>query len=322
MRKRLPNLNGLRAFEAAARHSSFTLAAEELAVTQTAISHQMRRLEDELGVQLFVRGRGGLRLSLSGERYLPAVRAAFEALREATDALTSREASGPLTVSTIASFATKWLVPHLSHFQAAHPEIDIRISTSNAMVDFRRDDVDCAIRYGHGSWPGVTAVRLMSEDIVPVCSPELLRRGPPLREPRDLARHTLLHVSTLPDDWRLWLTAAGVDDVDPERGPVFDLSIMTLQAAIEGLGVALGRTLLVDADLNAGRLVAPFDMLTPADAAYYFVCPTEHADWPRLRAFRDWLLSEAALRPLRKEANGDNSASTERLVDETGPVAE
>lgn len=299
MSKRLPNLNGLRAFESAARHLSFTRAAEDLTVTQTAISHQIRRLEEQLGVELFVRGRGGLRLSAAGERYLPTVREAFDAIRAATDALDGRQASGPLTVSTIASFATKWLVPHLSRFQQQHPDIDIRISTSNSKADFRRDEIDCAIRFGHGDWPEVEAVRLMEEDIVPVCSPDLIRGEPPLRVPDDLRHHTLLHTSTLPDDWRLWLTAAGVRDVDPEAGITFDQSIMTLQAAIEGLGVALGRTLIVDADLNAGRLVAPFDISMPTATAYYFVAPPAHMQWPRLIAFRDWLLAEAKLRPLR-----------------------
>ena len=304
MPKRLPSLNGLRAFEAAARHLSFTRAAEELSVTQTAISHQIRRLEEQSGLPLFLRGRGGLRLSAAGERYLPAVSAAFDGLREATDSLTGQHAAGPLTVSTIASFATKWLVPHLSRFQAAYPDIDIRISTSNAMVDFRRDEVDCAIRYGYGDWPEVTATRLMEEDIFPVCSPKLLETGPPLQRPEDLRQHALLHTSTLPDDWRLWLTAAGISDIDPEKGPVFDQSMMTLQAAIEGLGVALGRTLIADADLNAGRLVAPFDVTTPTTTAYYFVAPKEHQDWPRLQSFRQWLLEEARLRPLKPLQQG------------------
>lgn len=312
MSSRLPNLNGLRAFEAAARHLSFTRAAAELAVTQTAVSHQIRRLEEQLGLSLFLRGRGGLRLSAVGEHYLPAVRAAFDGLREATDALTGQSAVGPLTVSTIASFATKWLVPHLSRFQAVHPDIDIRISTSNSFVDFQRDEVDCAIRYGHGRWPGVEAVRLMAEDMFPVCSPALLRGEPPLREPQDLGRHSLLHTTTLPDDWRLWLTAVGVEDVDPDRGPAFDIIMMTLQAAIEGMGVALGRTLLVEADLNAGRLVAPFDVSIPTEMAYYLVAPPGHMDWPRLGAFRDWLLVEAKRRPLR---SAGTSALTGNLPD-------
>lgn len=305
MPARLPNLNGLRAFEAAARHLSFTRAASDLAVTQTAISHQIRRLEVQLGVELFVRGRGGLRLSPAGERYLPSVRAAFDAIRDATDELTGSQVAGPLTVSTIASFATKWLVPHLSRFQQRHPDIDIRISTSNAKVDFRRDEIDCAIRYGYGDWPDVAAVRLMEEDILPVCSPALIQGAAPLREPADLRHHTLLHTSTVPDDWRLWLTAAGLTDIDPQAGLTFDLSIMTLQAAIEGLGVALGRTLIVDADLNAGRLVTPFDLSTPTATAYYFVAPPSHMQWPRLVAFRDWLLAEAKLRPLKGADEAD-----------------
>ena len=293
--ERLPNLNGLRAFEAAARHLSFTAAARELSVTQTAVSHQIRRLEDELGLKLFRRGGRAVRLSLTGERFLPAVQEAFELLRRGAAQLRRQQLAGPLTVSTTASFATKWLVPRLAGFQRRHPEIEVRIATSTALIDFRDDDVDVAIRYGEGAWPGPLVIeRLLEDDVVPVCSPALLQGPRPLREPADLRHHVLLHVLAYRDDWRLWLTATGTTGVDPERGPLFDQTILALQAAAEGMGVALGRTVLMQHELAEGRLVMPFDVRTPSEYAYYLVMPQDAADSPRIAAFRDWLHAELA----------------------------
>src|SRR5712672_2502560 len=206
MTARLPSLNGLRAFEAAARHLSFTVAASELNVTQTAISHQIRRLEEELGIRLFIRQNRALALTPEARDYLPGVRAAFNDLRLATERLLRRENDHVLTISTLASLAAKWLLPRLSSFQEAHPGIDVRITTSTALVDFRAGDVDAAIRYGRGHWPGLRA-----DQLFPVCSPALLTGNRPLRCPEDLRDHVLLHTSNIyTDDWRLWLTAAGL----------------------------------------------------------------------------------------------------------------
>ena len=293
IKRNLPSLNGLRAFEAAARHLSFTRAAEELSVTQAAVSHQIRTLEDRLGTALFIRRNRSLFLTPAGQAYLPPVRAAFDQLHQATESLDRQESTGALTVSTLASFAIKWLVPRLAGFQAVEPDIDVRITTGMGMVDFDREEVDMAIRYGRGVWPGLRADRLLTEDIFPVCSPALLEGDRPLREPADLKRHQLLHVAGFRDDWRVWLTAAGERGVDPEQGLVFDMSVTTLQAAIDGLGVALGHAPLVQADLAAGRLVAPFDITLPTEMAYYVVAPTASADRPKVKAFREWLLTAA-----------------------------
>jgi LysR family transcriptional regulator, glycine cleavage system transcriptional activator len=287
----LPSLNGLRAFEAAARHLSFTRAAAELNVTQTAISHQIRRLEEQLGLRLFIRRSRALLLTREAQEYLPAVRAAFEDLRLATERLQRPEKAQLLTVSTIASLAAKWLLPRLAGFQEAHPGIEVRISTSNHLVDFRREEVDVAIRYGRGRWPGLDARWLMAEDIFPVCSPTLLQGPKPLRTPQDLARHTLIHASTSREDWQLWLTAAGLPKALAARpGLTFDLSLMALQAAVDGLGVALGRSAYVEADIAAGRLVVPFDVKLPAEAGFYVVAPQETAETPKIALFRDWLI--------------------------------
>ena len=291
MTARLPSLNGLRAFEAAAWHLSFTRAASELNVTQTAISHQIRRLEQELGVRLFVRQNRALELTAEARDYLPGIRAAFNDLRVATDRLLRRDDDHVLTISTLASLAAKWLLPRLATFQEAHPGIDVRITTSTALVDFRTGDVDAAIRYGRGHWPGLRADWLMADELFPVCSPALLTGDKPLRCPEDLAGQTLLHTSGgYDDDWRLWLTAAGLPSSIPKLpGLTFDLILLTVQAAIDGAGVAMGRTSYVEADIAKGRLVVPFKIALPADAGFYLVSPEAKADPPKLRAFRQWL---------------------------------
>ena len=298
MTARLPSLNGLRAFEAAARHLSFTRAASELNVTQTAISHQIRRLEQELGVRLFVRQNRALDLTAEARDYLPGIRAAFNDLRLATDRLLRRDDDHVLTISTLASLAAKWLLPRLGRFQEAHPGIDVRITTSTALVDFRTGDVDAAIRYGRGHWPGLRADWLMADELFPVCSPALLTGDKPLRRPQDLAGHTLLHTSGgYDDDWRLWLTAAGLPStISKLPGLTFDLILLTVQAAIDGAGLAMGRTSYVEADITKGRLVVPFTIALPADAGFYLVSPDGRADPPKLAAFRAWLTASAQAR--------------------------
>ena len=294
MTARLPSLNGLRAFEAAARHLSFTQAASELNVTQTAISHQIRRLEEELGIRLFIRQNRALALTPKARDYLPGVRAAFNDLRLATDRLLRKDDDHVLTVSTLASLAAKWLLPRLTAFQEAHPGIDVRITTSTALVDFRGGDVDAAIRYGRGNWQGLRAEWLMADDFFPVCSPALLNGKRPLKCPEDLRDHMLLHTSTNSDDWRQWLTAAGLpSDISKQPGITFDLILMTVQAAIDGIGVAMGRTSYVQDDIAKGRLVVPFKIALPADAGFYLVSPEGVAEPPKLRAFRQWLIASA-----------------------------
>ena len=293
MPHRLPPLAALRAFEAAARHLSFTRAADELHVNQTAISHQIRGLEERLGVRLFRRLPRGLVLTEEAQRYLPAVRDAFARLETATAELLAERTRGTLTASVLPSFAAKWLVPRLGRFRAANPDIDLRISTSQHLVDFAREDVDIGIRMGRGHYPGLRVDRLFGETLVPVCSPALLEGEHPLRRPEDLEHHVLLH----DDDstgWRLWLELAGVDGVDAGRGLTFTDSAIVVQVAAEGQGVALARTALAAWDLAAGRLVRPFDVSVPHDLAYYLVCPEASAERPRIVAVRDWLLAEAA----------------------------
>ena len=289
----IPPLRALRAFEAAARHMSFTEAGQELHLTQAAISHQIKTLEEKLGLKLFRRFNRALELTEAGQMYLPGVRDALTRLAQSTDRLVSQLGHGVLTVSVLPSFASKWLVPRLWRFHDLHPEIDVRVSAFEWLVDFEKDGIDLAIRYGAGNWGGVRADSLLNEDIFPVCSPLLLQGAHPLREPGDLRFHTLLHDDFSREDWKLWLLAADVDGIDPSRGLSFSHTSMMLEAALSGHGVALGRTPLVQDDLINGRLVKPFELSLPGDYAYYVVSPEESVDLPKVKAFREWLVMEA-----------------------------
>ncbi len=292
MPRRLPPLSTLRSFEAAARLLSFSAAARELSVTPTAVSHQMRSLEEWLEVKLFDRTTRSVRLTAAGRRYAPAVRAALEGLEQATAQVAAHTPGHVVSVTVTTSFATKWLVPRLTAFKTLYPDVDVRISTQIASVDLEREGFDMGIRYGSGRWPGLVAERLLSEHVFPVCAPAMLQSGAPLEKPADLAAHTLLHVSSMPDDWRVWLTAAGVQDIDPTQGMTFDLWLAALNAATDGVGVALGHTPLVERDLAAGRLVAPFSCELPNEFAYYIVYPEGGLRSDAFFAFKDWLLSQ------------------------------
>lgn len=302
MAERLPPLSALRTFEAAARHLSFTRAAEELHVTQAAVSHQIRTLEEHLGVLLFRRLNRRLLLTDEGQLLMPAVRRAFDELSAGVERVRERCCGGALTISTTPSIAANWLAGRLGRFQALRPEFEIRLMATPRLIDFAREGVDCGIRYGFGSWPGLRALRLLNATLVPLCSPKLLEGPRPLRTPADLGHHTLLHALDDMDDWRLWLQAAGVPGIDPTRGLKFDSLPLALRAAIGGAGVAIAGAPMATEDLAAGRLVQPFDLELPSECAYYFVAPEATADQPKIEAFRDWLLQEVDAAPVRQEA--------------------
>ena len=270
MPRRLPQLNALKAFEAAARYVSFTRAAEELCVTQGAVSHQVKALELELGIKLFNRDRQRLTITDAGREYLAIVRDAFDRIAVGTECLVQRQSSGTLTVTTSPDFAAKWLVQRLGRLGESHPEIDLRVSASMHHVDFAREDIDLAIRHGDGTAPGLHVTRLCTEELFPVCSPKLLNGRKALRTPADLGRFTLLHVSDR-DGWRQWLDFAGVDGVDPTRGPVLNQASMAIDAAVDGQGIALALTALAAWDLIGGRLVRPFDVAMPVSYGYWIV---------------------------------------------------
>jgi LysR family transcriptional regulator, glycine cleavage system transcriptional activator len=292
MKRRLPSLNALKAFEASARHESFTKAAEELYVTQGAVSQQVKALEEDLGVRLFRRERQRLVITEGGRFYLEVVRDAFDRLGSGTERLLQRQQSGVLTVTTSPNFAAKWLVNRLGRFSEAHPEIDLRVSASMQHVDFSREDIDLGIRHGDGNWPGLHVTRLCTEELFPVCSPKLLAGRSAPRVAHDMQRLTLLHTNSH-DDWARWLDKVGVEGVDFRRGIVFNQASMTIDAAVDGQGIALARTALVATDLISGRLVRPFREALEAPFAFWIVCPKASAELPKISTFRKWLLSEA-----------------------------
>lgn len=299
MARPLPPLNALRAFESAARHLSFTKAAAELNVTPAAISHQVKALEDLLGIALFRRLTRALRLTDAGQAALPALSQGLDSLAQGVEQMRAHGESGVLTISVSPSFGAMWLVPRLERFRSRHPDIEIRIDGTDRLVDLMRDDVDVAVRYGPGGYKGVQADYLFGQANMPVCSPALLSGEHPLRQPEDLCHHTLLHIDWKDAEasWRMWLLAAGLNDVDPTRGPHFTMESMAVQAALDGQGVALIGDKLVADDVATGRLVRPFDpsLSTPLSFSYYLLSAKDGTERPRVAAFRNWLIEEARI---------------------------
>jgi LysR family transcriptional regulator, glycine cleavage system transcriptional activator len=293
MRQRLPPLNALKAFEAAARHESFTRAAEELSVTQGAVSHQVKALETELSVKLFNRERQRLVITEAGRDYLTVIRDALDRIALGTERLLQRQNAGVLTVSTSPDFAAKWLVHRLGHFAEAHPEIDLRVSATLHHVDFAREEVDLAVRHGDGNWPGLDTVRLSSEQLFAVCSPKLLTGRRRLIKPSDILKYPLIHMDSRAD-WSKWLQAAGLEDAAVIHGPVLNRASMVIDAAINGQGIALARTTLSAWDLINGRLVRPFPETLRLSKTYWIICPKATAALPKIATFRNWLLAEAS----------------------------
>lgn len=291
-RRSLPPLNLLKAFEAAARHESFTRAAEELCVTQAAVSQQVKALEETLGLKLFVRAHKQLALTDAGREYLGVVREALDRIAIGTSQLIQRRGAGVLTVSTSPDFAAKWLVPRLGLFAEANPEIDLRISASIAHVDLARDGIDLALRHGDGHWDGLEAVRLYSELLFPVCSPKLLKGRTGIASAQDLLKQPLLRLDGW-GTWSRWFEAAKVP-ASPKRGPALGQASMLIDAAVGGQGIALARTALAAWDLLNERLVVPVDVSLKVQKTYWVVYPKSSARTARVMKFRQWVLDQAA----------------------------
>lgn len=292
MTRRLPSLNALRAFEAGARHLSFTRAAEELSVTQTAISHQVRHLEDQLGVNLFDRRPRELCLSPAGSALYPAIARALDGMAEAVERVRAAPVSRPLSVSLTPTFGTRWLAQRLGRFWREHPEVELRLHHSVQLVDLARDGVDLAVRWGRGVWPGLEAEMLMRAQSTPLCSPALLKGNHALHTPADLRHHVLIHQRDY-QEWTEWLAAAGVDDIDGQRGPVIDDANAIIRSAIEGDGVMIAIPEVLSPEIESGRLVAPFVSQPDPAFAYYLVYLPNAMSRPDVRAFREFLLREA-----------------------------
>jgi LysR family glycine cleavage system transcriptional activator len=293
---RLPPLNAIRAFEAAARHLSITVAADELNVTPGAVSRQIRSLEETLGIQLLHRGHRQITLTGPGDDYYRAITKALDALRDATRRLTKRARRKQLKVRAYTTFAMRWLIPRLSSFHAANPGIEVLLTASLDPVDFRKEDIDGAIRLGDGKWSGVNAYRLVDNVLLPVCSPALLAAGAKIRKAADLRQQTLLHSIARPDDWRHWLEAAGVErEVDSRGGMTYQSSAMAYAAAVEGQGFAIAQRFLVADDLSSGKLVAPFrQTVDMGDYTYYLLTPADRKESASMATFRTWLLEQFA----------------------------
>jgi DNA-binding transcriptional LysR family regulator len=287
--RRLPSLNGLRAFEAAARLGSFAAAGDELAVTQAAISRMVRLLEARLGFALFDRHANRLTLTWQGKALLPGLTSAFDAIAALAAQVGSLSAVPVLTVGVGPSFAMRWLIPRLASFYARHADIEVRIATGGAINPIR-EDWTCGILLGDGQWPGYDAEALFSADLFPVCAPAIARA---LESPADLRAQTLLQVAHAAEDWPLWLRAAGLKLRPEKRSPKFDNYALALQAAVDGVGIAIGLRPYVADDIAAGRLVAPFSLTVPKGKAWYLICPAARRDDPSFQAFRAWLLKQA-----------------------------
>jgi LysR family glycine cleavage system transcriptional activator len=297
MPRRIYPLNALRAFEASARHQSFVKAAEELSVTPAAVSHQVKKLEEYLGLPLFHRQPRGLLLTKTGQILLPELGEVFLRLDKAMERVIDSDSRGTLTLSVAPTFAVMWLITRLQKFYELHPDIDVRISTSLGLVDFQRDDFDAAIRLGSGQWFGLETIKLFDESVTPMCSPRFLEGPDALKSPDDLRKHVLIHNHSMDYDpdaptWLTWLEAAGASGVDASRGAHFSLPDHGLQASIDGAGVVLGWRSLAAKDVAAGRVVEPFDLTLPLGSSFYLVYPEASSRRPNIAALRDWLMQE------------------------------
>jgi LysR family transcriptional regulator, glycine cleavage system transcriptional activator len=291
----LPPLGSLRAFEAVARRLSFTRAADELHVTPGAVSQQVRQLEELLGQRLFTRTKRSVALTEIGMRMLPDVQAGLETLARAIRSHSSRGSDRSLTISVAPSFASKWLLPRLADFTRQNPDIDLRVSATVGLADLERDGVDLAIRLGRGPYPNVRIEALFGESLTPLCAPNLMKPKGWLRSPEHLRKHKLIHDTSIPGDgerssWRRWLDFAGATTVPHHSGLRFSMAELAMQAAIDGAGVVLGRTVLAEADLASGRLVRPFNIVLPLDETYYLVFPKNGPLRRESVRFREWIM--------------------------------
>ncbi|MDN8617519.1 transcriptional regulator GcvA [Variovorax ginsengisoli] len=290
--ERLPPLNALRAFEVAARHLSVTLAADELCVTPGAVSRKIRELEEFVDTPLFVRGHQQIALTAEGADYFKSISRLFTEVREATSRLGRRSQRQQLKIRAYSTFSTRWLIPRLSDFHDRYPEIEVSLTSSLEEVDFDRDEIDCAIRLGEGTWRGANSYWLVPNVICPVMSPKLPRADAPLNAPEDLGRYTLLHSLARIDDWGDWLRSVGETGIDPLGGATFQISSMAYAAAIRGQGIAMAQLFLIEDELRSGELVKVFDRgLERGRFTYYLLTPSDRPEKPQVTAFREWILA-------------------------------
>lgn len=293
MSRRLPPLNAIRAFEAAARYTSFTQAAEELCVTPSAISRHVSVLESWLNVKLFVRTRRGIKLTLKGKKYVLSLNNALDEIERSTKQLQENADENMLRLKLPPTFAIRWLVLRLAAFHALNKSLDVQITTSHQPVDFDREDIDICIHSGTSPPSYDNYRRLFGEILVPVCSPKLFKEDHPLCEPSELVNHVLLCSMNRPADWPMWLKAAKITGIDGNEGLKFENSALAYQAAANGLGVAMAQYAFVEEDLRSGALITPFSLQVPTNGAYYFVYNTSRPKTPSVALFEDWIAQQA-----------------------------
>ena len=292
--RHLPPLNSLRCFEAAARKGSFNQAAEELFVTPSAVSHQIKTLEEFLGLKLFRREKRKAVLTAAGEKYLASVTHALDEIDSATRRLMTAPNISAVNLAVAPAFLTRWLVPRLREFQQQHPDVELRLSASMGQIDFQHSDTDMAIYLGFGEWPDAEHHTLIQTRIVPVCSPKLLEGPTPLNTPEDLKKHTLLHVASRADEWPHVLEQNGMEEAGFVKGMSFSSTSLALNAAMEGLGIALSDISLIERELQLKQLVVPFDISLNTRKAFYLVYQENRPLTYSMEAFRDWILDQAA----------------------------
>ena len=292
-RRKMPPLTALKSFEAAARNGSFRDAAAELCVTHSAVSHQIKQLEQHLGVELFSRKPRAVELTRAGQAYYPVIRDAFEKILEGTELLLRPQSSNVLTIQLYSTFAIRWLIPRLPSFSSRHPEIQVRLNTAQTDVDFEHDDVDMCVMIGNRESPGLHYDHLFRSELFPVASPALANGPRAIRSIEDLREHTILQVYPSRKDWYVWLDGTGLQGLDPESGLQFDSYDHALSTAVQGMGVALGMQPYISRDLESGLLVELFpEQRVGADGDWYLVCRKERSDQDKFEAFRQWLLEE------------------------------
>lgn len=290
--RRLPPLNALKMFEASARNLSFSGASEELFVTPSAVSHQVKALENFLGVELFHRSNRKVTLTTQGEQYLASVKHAFDEIEMATHRLSVTQGASVVQISVAPNFLIRWLMPRMSRFRALFPDVELQINASMGLLDFDRSSTDMAVYYGSGEWDDIEVEFLRKVMLVPVCGPGLLETGPPLEKPSDLANHTLIYVSKRTWEWDNWLKKAGVEFITPKGSMQLSSSQLTTAAAQENLGVALADQTLISREIESGKLVVPFDIPLDTKKAFYLVYRKHRPLTKGMEAFRNWLMDE------------------------------
>lgn len=314
-------MHTLRSFEAASRHNSFQKASEELFVTPSAVSHQIKSLEEFLEVKLFIRGTRKIELTSAGREYARRIGKALRMVEKATEKVTEDHGSGELNLAVAPTFLTRWLLPRMSRFNEEHPNIELELTASTGLIDFAHSETDMAVYFGDGQWEGVECEFLKQSALIPVCQPDLLKKYP-IDSPEDISRHTLLHVIKRPDEWPAWFAAAGIEYRERRKGMYLSSGLLTVQAAARGLGVALADVSLVSEEIQTGELVAPLEIPLELSKSFYLVHQEDRQPTQAMRRFKRWIMAEMASDAFSEQSAqyliGDATRNSEKGATEKG----